>query len=141
MATEGSLSENQRLRPRELFFAFLGAATGGGLGVFWFRVVPEAMAARDLTWDSLTGVAAVVTHPILQITVLVAAAVVMAAGLATRVSSGKDRATWFLASGSTLLFGVLLVSVNALYDPVLSGELPAADEAEAEAPVDDDWED
>lgn len=135
------LPETHRLRPRELFFIFLGATTGAGLGVFWFRFVPEALARKSLAVEALTGFDAVVTHLGFQIPVLVIGAVLLSAGIATRTSSGKDRATWILAAGSMLIFGTLLLSVNVLYDPLLveDGEAEAGED-EGSAP-DDDWED
>lgn len=116
--------ELNRLRPRELFFAFLGVATGAGLAVYWFRVVPELLAQQGLDLEVYEGLAAVLTQPILQALVLIVGAVIMAAGIATRIASGKDRATWILAAGSLLLFGSLLLSVNVLQ--------PAIDAAMAE---------
>ena len=127
--------EKYRLRPRELFFVLLGVATGAGLGVFWFRLAPEAMDAKGVGMDALTGVAALLMHPGFQVPFLLVVAAVLSAGIATRVSSGKDKATWILAAGSVLVFGVLLLSVNVLYEPVVAAEAPG-DEA-----VDDDWED
>jgi hypothetical protein len=113
--------ENFRLRPRELFFVFLGVATGASLAVLWFRLVPELMARKGLGVEALSGLGAVVMHPGFQVPVLVAGAVVLAAGVATRTGSGKDKATWILAAGSVVIFGVLLLSVNALYEPVFAG--------------------
>jgi hypothetical protein len=53
--------------------------------------------------------------------------VLLSAGVATRVASGKDRATWILAAGSVMMFGMLMLSVNAVYDPVfLTGEVEDA---------------
>ncbi len=110
--------ENHRLRPRELFFTFLGVATGASLAVLWFRLVPELLTAKGLDDGALSGLGSVVMHPGFQVPVLVAGAVILAAGIATRTGSGKDRATWILAAGNVVMFGVLLLSVNALYDPV-----------------------
>lgn len=110
--------EQNRLRPRELFFVFLGVATGAGLAVYWFRVVPESLAALGHDAGVFEGFAAALTHPVVQALVLVAAAIILSAGIATRVASGKDRATWILAAGSILLFASLLVSVNVV-QPVL----------------------
>lgn len=109
-----TVPELNRLRPRELFFVLLGGATGAGLAVYWFRVVPELLAQRGLDTDVYEGLAAVLTQPIVQALVLVAGAVILAAGIATRIATGKDRATWILAAGSLLLFGSLLLSVNVL---------------------------
>ena len=110
--------ENFRLRPRELFFIFLGLATTASLAVLWFRLVPELLAHEGLDVDSPTGLGAMVMHPAFQIPVLLLGLVGLAAGIATRTGSGKDKATWILAAGSILMFGMLLLSVNALYDPV-----------------------
>ncbi|MFV8755532.1 hypothetical protein ACNOYE_33705 [Nannocystaceae bacterium ST9] len=120
--------ELNRLRPRELFFVFLGVATGAGLAVYWFRIVPESLARLGLDADVFEGAAALLTHPILQVFVLIAAAVLLAAGIATRVASGKDRATWILAGGSLLLFISLLLSVNVV-QPVLDAERRDQDDA------------
>lgn len=113
--------EHNRLRPRELFFVFLGLATGAGLAVYWFRVVPETLASLGLDASVFEGLAAALTHPLVQALVLVAAAVILAAGVATRIASGKDRATWILAAGSLLLFASLVASVNVV-QPVLDAE-------------------
>jgi hypothetical protein len=72
-------------------------------------------------------------HPGVQAGVLLGAAVGLSAGIATRTASGKDKATWILAAASVLVFGMLLLSVNALYVPVFVD--PAA------TTVEDDWED
>ncbi|MCA9685995.1 MAG: hypothetical protein KC457_27730 [Myxococcales bacterium] len=135
-ALSKNLPETHRLRPRELFFAFLGGATGAGLGVFWFRLIPDAMAAKGMSAADLSGLAALVTHPGFQIPLLLLATGILSAGAATRMSTGKDRATWILAAGSVLIFATLLLSVNVLYEPVLS-ESPAPTGEQA----DDDWED
>jgi hypothetical protein len=127
-AMPAKVPELNRLRIRELFFVFLGVATGAGLAVYWFRVVPELLARQGLDLDVYEGFAAVLSHPIVQALVLAAGAVILAAGIATRLASGKDRATWILAAGSLLLFGSLLLSVNVLQ--------PAIDAASA-----DDWGD
>jgi hypothetical protein len=123
------LPELNRLRPRELFFAFLGMTTGAGLAVYWFRVVPELLAQQGRDLDVFEGLGAVLTHPIVQALVLIAGMVILAAGVATRVSTGKDRATWILAAGSLLLFGSLVLSVNVL-QPTIDA---AADESETNA--------
>lgn len=111
-------ADNQRLRPRELFFVFLGVATGAALAVLWFRLVPELMASKNLDASALSGLGTLVMHPAFQVPVLIGGAVLLAAGIATRTASGKDKATWILAAGSVAMFGMLLLSVNALYDPV-----------------------
>ncbi len=113
--------ESNRLRPRELFFAFLGGATGAGLAVYWFRVIPETLAILGRDSSVFEGPAAVLTQPFVQALVLLTAAIILAAGVATRVASGKDRATWILAGGSLLLFVSLVLSVN-LVQPVLDAE-------------------
>ncbi len=127
MATK--VSELNRLRPRELFFVLLGVATGAGLAVYWFRVVPETLAQLGLDAGVFEGGAALLTQPILQVLILIAAAIILAAGIATRVASGQDRATWILAGGSLLLFVSLVLSVNFV-QPVLD----AAYASESEAP-------
>jgi hypothetical protein len=119
--------ENTRLRPRELFFILLGVATGAALAVLWFRLVPELMLQKGLGSESLSGLGSLVMHPGFEVLVLVIGVVLLAAGVATRVSSGRDRATWILAAGSVMMFGMLMLSVNAVYDPVfLSGEVEDA---------------
>lgn len=118
--------ELNRLRPRELFFVFLGVATGAGLAVYWFRVVPELLTRLGLDADVFEGPAALLTHPIVQALVLIAGAVTMAAGIATRIASGKDRATWILAGGSLLLFVSLVLSVNVV-QPVLEAASTTAE--------------
>jgi hypothetical protein len=110
--------ENRRLRPRELFFVLLGVVTGASLAVLWLRLAPELMTQKQLGLDDLRPLGRVIMHPALQGVILLAAAVAMSAGIATRTASGKDKATWILALGTVLLFGVLLLSVNALYVPV-----------------------
>jgi hypothetical protein len=127
-----TVPELNRLRPRELFFVLLGGATGAGLAVYWFRVIPELLAQQGLDADVFEGLAAVLTQPIVQALVLVAGAVILAAGIATRIASGKDRATWILAAGSLLLFGSLLLSVNVL-QPALEAASPTDDEDETNA--------
>lgn len=129
--------ENYRLRPLELFFAFLGVSTAAALAVLWYRVVPELMAQQGLGPGDLSGAAAAVMHLGVQIPVLLGGLVVLAAGAATRVGSGKARATWILAGGSTAMFAVLLLSINALYEPIFaSSGGPAADAADAVDAVD-----
>lgn len=136
---KGNLPDTHRLRPRELFFMLLGTATGGGLGVFTFKVVPEALAEQGLTRDALQGLDAALASPALQVAALFVGLAILAAGVATRISSGKDRATWILAGGSVFLFGMLLLTINVLYDPVLANV--GNDQAEDATPQDDDWED
>lgn len=119
--------ENFRLRPRELFFVLLGVATGAALAVLWFRLVPELMAQKSLDAGALSSLGAVVMHPGFQVPTLIAGAVILAAGVATRTGSGKDKATWILAAGSVAMFGMLLLSVNALYDPVFIAAPPHDD--------------
>jgi len=123
--------ENFRLRPLELFFTFLGVSTAAALAVLWYRLVPELMAQQGLDADTLSGAAAAVMHLGVQVPVLVGGLVVLAAGIATRTGSGKPGATWILAGGSTAMFGVLLLSINALYEPVFVGA-GAGDAAAAE---------
>jgi hypothetical protein len=124
--------ENQRLRPRELFFILLGVVTAASLAVLWFRLTPELMQHKQLELDDLGSLGRLVMHPGVQVGVLLGAAVGLSAGVATRTASGKDKATWILAAASVLVFGVLLLSVNALYVPVF------VDPAET---MEDDWED
>ncbi len=124
--------ENRRLRPRELFFILLGVVTAASLAVLWFRLAPELMAHKQLDPDDLTSLGRVVMHPALQVVVLLGAAFGLSAGIATRTASGKDKATWILAATATVVFGVLLLSVNALYVPVFVDPNELAG---------DDWED
>ena len=127
--------ENRRLRPRELFFVLLGVTTGASIAVLWFGLVPDLMAQQGLDASALSSLGTVVMHPVFEVLVLFTGLVGLSAGVATRVSSGSDRATWILAGGSVFLFAMLLLSVNAVYDPVF---IPgSADDANA----DDDWED
>ena len=128
--------ETHRLRPRELFFTLLGVATGASLAVLWYRLTPELLEHKGLDASALTGLGAMVMHPGFQVPVLLLGAVLLAAGLATRTSSGKDKATWILAAGSVVLFGTLLLSVNGLYDPVFTsaeGDAEADEGAEGAA--------
>ena len=129
------MPDSNRLRPRELFFVFLGVATGASTAVLWFGLVPELMRQKGLDLAALDGLGALVMNPALQIAVLVLGAVVLSAGIATRTASGQNKATWILAGGSVLLFASLLLSVNALYDPVFLDVDPAG---EGDA---DDWDD
>ncbi|NVB43058.1 hypothetical protein G6O69_34870 [Pseudenhygromyxa sp. WMMC2535] len=135
------LPEQNRLRPRELFFVFLGTTTGAALAVFWFRLVPEALAQKGMTVADLDGLARFLCHMGFQIPLLVVAAVILAAGLATRASSGKDTATWILAGGSLLIFATLAFSLRVLYEPVLGDGVPATSEDAEATPPDDDWQD
>ncbi len=130
---KAKLPENHRLRPRELFFAFLGVATSSGLSVLWFRAVPEAMAHKGIDRSALDGVELVLTNLAVQIAILLVGMVVLAAGIATRTATGKERATWIMAAGSLVLFAALVASYYSLYEPVLSPD--SADLAG------DDWED
>ena len=81
----------------------------------WFRVVPETLAALGRERGALTGVAATLMHPAIEFLILFGSAVLLAAGIATRVASGKDRATWILAAGSLLLFAALYSSVHFIH--------------------------
>ena len=130
------MPDNKRLRPRELFFVLLGVTTGAALAVLWFRLVPELMQQKGLGEQSLSALGSVVMHPAFQVPVLLGGAFALSAGIATRTSSGKDKATWILAAGSVAMFGMLLLSVNAVYDPVFLDP-----EAADEVGVDDDWQD
>jgi hypothetical protein len=123
--------ENKRLRPRELFFVLLGIVTAASLAVLWFRLAPELMAQQQLDHDDLGDLGRFVMHPAVQVVVLLGVAVGLSAGIATRTANGKDKATWILAAASVLAFGMMLLSVNALYVPVFvdPGELAT-----------DDWE-
>lgn len=116
--------DNKRLRPRELFFVLLGVVTGASLAVLWLRLAPELMQQKQLAPDDLRPLARVLMHPVMQLVILLGAAVSISAGIATRTASGKDRATWILAAATILLFGALLLSVNALYVPVFVGAAP-----------------
>ena len=126
------MPENRRLRPRELFFILLGVVTAASLAVLWFRLAPELMRAKQLELDDLGGLGRFVMQPLVQVVVLLGAAFGLSAGIATRTASGKDKATWILAAASVLVFGMLLLSVNALYMPVFV----SPDELAS-----DDWED
>lgn len=126
------MPDNKRLRPRELFFILLGLVTAASLAVLWLRLAPELMQHKQLGVDDLRPLGRLVMHPLVQVPVLLGALVALAAGIATRTASGKDKATWILAGGTVVLFLVLLVSVNALYVPVFV-DAPGPEAAE------DDW--
>jgi hypothetical protein len=100
--------------------AFLGVMTSGGLGVLWFRMVPQMMEQRGIGSDALAGAAAFVTHLAFQIPVFTAVGALLAAGLATRVTRGRESASGWVFAGGLLGFAVLLFSVNVLYEPVLA---------------------
>lgn len=109
-----------KLRLREIAFILLGVSTSAGLSVLWFGMVPELMSRKSIDRASLDGLAAVVTHMGFQITVLLAAICLLAAGTATRLAMGRDRAIWFLAAGCLLAFATLVLTVDALYEPILA---------------------
>jgi hypothetical protein len=117
-----------------MFFVFMGVATGAALGVLWLRLVPELMGLKGLEADSLSGLGRVIMHPAFELPVLLVGVLLLSAGVATRTASGKDKATWILAAGSVWMFGMLMLSVNAVYDPVFlveAAEDGAEDGAEA----------
>ena len=115
---------------------FLGVATAAATAVLWFRLAPELMQQKGLGPETLSSLGSVVMHPGFQVVALMVGAVALSAGVATRTASRQDKATWTLAAGSVWLFGCLLLSVNALYDPVFMSPEDLADVG-----ADDDWED
>ncbi len=109
-----------KLRLREIAFILLGVSTSAGLSVLWFGMVPELLVRKEIPRETLTGLAAVVTHAGLQIPVLIGAILLLAAGAATRLTMGSDRATYLLAAGCLLAFGALVLTVEVLYEPLLA---------------------
>jgi len=109
-----------KLRLREIAFILLGVATSAGLSVLWFGMIPELLHRKGLDRESLSGLAAVVTIPGLQVTALLASILLLAAGSATRMTTGSDRATVLLAGGCLLAFSALALTVNVLFEPLLA---------------------
>jgi lysylphosphatidylglycerol synthetase-like protein (DUF2156 family) len=120
--------QDRRLRPLELFFAFLGMTTLSGLLLVWFKVVPDLL--RQTGIDAPGGWAGLVLHPAFQGVIVLACIGLLAAGLATRISTGSARATLILGGGCLLAFVALWASVRVLYEPVIG---PALAEASADA--------
>ncbi|MEZ4453381.1 MAG: hypothetical protein R3B09_28210 [Nannocystaceae bacterium] len=110
-----------KLRLREVAFILLGVSTSAGLSVLWFGMVPELMARKEIDRGALDGLALVVTHPGFQVPLLIATVLLLAAGTATRLAMGRDRATWILAGGCMLAFATLALTVHVLYDKLLAG--------------------
>jgi hypothetical protein len=110
-----------RLRLREVAFILLGVSTSAGLSVLWFGMVPELMARKAIDRGALDGLSALVTHPGFQVPVLMATVLLLAAGTATRLAMGRDRATWILAGGCLLAFSTLALTVQVLYQRLLAG--------------------
>jgi hypothetical protein len=109
-----------KLRLREIAFILLGVSTCAGLSVLWFGMVPELMDRKSIDPASFDGAAAMVTHMGFQLFVLFAAICLLAAGTATRLAMGRDRAIWFLAGGCVLAFVTLVLTVEVLYEPLLA---------------------
>ena len=109
-----------KLRLREIAFILLGVSTSAGLSVLWFGMIPELLARKGIARASLSGLAALVTHPGLQVPLLIGAILLLGAGAATRLTLGSDRATYLLAAGCLLAFGALALTVELLYDPLLA---------------------
>lgn len=116
-----------KLRPRELFFTFVGLVGSAGAFVFWFRAIPETLAARGLTAADLSELGQFVTTKGFQFTALGLAFVLMAGGISTRTSLGKDRATWILAAAATVVVAALMMSLYGVGDPLLAPP-PAGDD-------------
>ncbi|HFE47554.1 MAG TPA: hypothetical protein ENJ18_19045 [Nannocystis exedens] len=113
-------SDPLKLRLREIAFILLGVSTCAGLSVLWFGMVPELMMRKSVDPSSFHGIAALVTHLGFQLVALFAAMGLLAAGTATRLAMGRDRAIWFLAAGCLLAFVTLSVTVRVLYEPLLA---------------------
>lgn len=110
-----------KLRLREIAFILLGVSTSAGLSVLWFGMVPELMDRKAIDPASLDALSTIVTHAGFQVPVLMATVLLLAAGTATRLAMGRDRATWILAGGCLLAFSTLALTVHVLYDRLLAG--------------------
>jgi len=108
-----------KLRPRELFFTFVGVVGAAGAFVFWLRAVPEMLAARGLSVADLSQLGQFVMTRGFQFGALGLAFVLMAGGISTRRTLGRDRATWILAAGATGVVAALVVSLAGTGDPLL----------------------
>jgi len=109
-----------KLRLREIAFILLGVSTCAGLSVLWFGMVPELMLRKSIDPASFHGAAALVTHIGFQLVTLFAAICLLAAGTATRLAMGHDRAIWFLSGGCLIAFITLTITVRVLYEPLLA---------------------
>ncbi len=105
-----------KLRPRELFFGLVGVVGGAGAFVLWFKAVPEMMARDGVSLESLSSIGQLVLSRGFQFFVLVLTLVLLAGGVATRTSLGRDRATWILAIGASVVVVALVLSVYGLGD-------------------------
>ncbi len=100
---------------REILLLVLGTVTTAGLMMLWFGAIPETARERNLDLAGLTGLAGILVTPAVQIGVLVAVAGLLAAGLATRLTTRHDlRPLMLLMSGCLLAFFALATTVNTL---------------------------
>ena len=88
--------------------------------LLWFRILPQMLEERGMTADELPQMGRLVASLFVQLPLFFLIFGLLAAGAATRVAMGKDRATFMLTGGCLLAFLTLASSVNALYEPLLS---------------------
>lgn len=112
-----------KLRPRELFFGMVGVVGCAGAFVLWFRAAPELMKQRGVSFEQLPELGQFVLGRPFQVFVLALTLVLIAGGYATRTTLGKERGTWVLAAGATVIVVALLMSLYGLGD--LLGPDPA----------------
>lgn len=108
-----------KLRIREILLLVLGTITTAGLMMLWFGAIPQAARERGLELSELTGLAGWLVSPALQIPILLTVAGLLAAGLATRVTTRNElRPLVLLMAGCLLGFFALATTVNTLADTI-----------------------
>lgn len=109
-----------KLRPRELFFLLVGTTGAAGGGVIWFRAAPALMKDKGLELADFSALGRFVLAGGFGPAAMIATALLLAAGYATRTTMGKDRATWIFAAGATVSVLALLLTLYGVGDPLFA---------------------
>lgn len=98
-------------RPSLLEWSLLGVGmiSFSGLGLFLFKIVPDepSLLASGASADLLRS-------PVFSGAALMLVISCLSAGLATRAAMGSDRATFILALGDAVAFGLALMVYTSL---------------------------
>ena len=109
-----------KLRPRELFFLLVGTTGAAGGGVIWYRAAPELMKERGLGLSDFSALGQFVLGSGFGVAIMIATALLLAGGYATRTTMGKDRATWIFAAGATVAVLGLVLTLYGVSDPLFT---------------------
>jgi len=109
------MSAPQKPRLREILLLVLGMVTSAGLMMLWFGAIPRAARERNIDLEAMTGLPGLLVTPGVQIGLLIMVVGLLAAGLATRLTTRHDlRPLVLLMSGCLVAFFALATTVNVL---------------------------